>query len=200
MQGPLPGEEAHMDLSPMGRGKSSEALKRATTYRNSGVAIHLFDPENPKLLLMQRPSYPGTHGGQISFPGGKEEEQDRNLLETALRESEEEVGLPKDSGEVLGELTEIYIPVSKFRVVPFVILHQEANPRLVLEEKEVESTFYLPLRSLLNPKLLQEVDITLGNGTRLPKIPSFVYQEKVIWGATAIILNELKTLLLENNY
>lgn len=192
---PLPGEDAHVLMSPMGRGKSSEALQKATHVKQSAVAVHIFDAQAPKILLMQRPAYAGTHGGQISFPGGKAESTDESLLHTAQRESREEVGILETAGELIGRLTDIYIPVSKFSVASYVLLHLESNPKLKLEAEEVESTFFLPLKNLLDDKLIHHVDITLQNGHLLPQIPAFVYRGKVIWGATAIILNELKVLL-----
>lgn len=191
----LPGEEAHLELSPLGRQKSSEALKGATSYRNSAVAVHILASNEPQILLTQRSSYQGAHSGQISFPGGKMEPSDPNPLFTARRESFEETGLPLESGLELGELTEVYIPVSKFLVKPFVFLHPTVDWNWKKDDREVDEIFFLPLEKLLDDNLRQSTHIDLGNGMLLKNIPCFNYENKIIWGATAIVLNEFKQLI-----
>jgi 8-oxo-dGTP pyrophosphatase MutT (NUDIX family) len=191
----LPGEEAHLELSPLGRQKSSEALKGATSYRNSAVAVHILASNEPQILLTQRSSYQGAHSGQISFPGGKMEPSDPNPIFTARRESFEETGLPLESGLELGELTEVYIPVSKFLVKPFVFLHPTVDWNWKKDDREVDEIFFLPLEKLLDDNLRQSTHIDLGNGMLLKNIPCFNYENKIIWGATAIVLNEFKQLI-----
>lgn len=191
----LPGEDAHLELSPMGRKKSSEALMEASDYRESSVALHILDLHDPKILLTQRASYQGTHGGQISFPGGKMEQEDPNPSYTARRESFEETGLPLNRGLELGQLTQVYIPVSRFLVKPFVYLHPEMDWQWKKDPREVQEIFFLPFEELLNDSLRRSTDIEVSQGLTLRNIPCFTYQERIIWGATAIVLNEFKQLL-----
>lgn len=194
---PLPGEDSHLEMSPLGRGKSSDALRKANKIRESAVGIHVFDiaGDQPKILLTKRANYKGTHGGQISFPGGKKESDDPNLEFTARRESFEETGIPLKKGELLGRLTDIFIPVSGFKVQPYLFYHSHAYSELNTDSREVEELFFLPARTLVDDHLKSFVTIEIQSGLQLKKVPSFVFEERIIWGATAIILNELKTML-----
>ncbi len=191
----LPGEEAHLAMSPLGRGRSSDSINKAENIRESAVALHVFGKEKAQILLTKRADYKGTHGGQISFPGGKYEEGDLDLEFTARRESQEETALPIENGKLLGALTEIFIPVSGFEVQPYVIYHQEQNLDLSPDPREVEELFYLPMKQLMNEELVAQKDIRISKDFTLKNVPCFLYEDRIIWGATAIILNEFKTLL-----
>lgn len=199
----LPGEKVHAEMAPLSRMVSSEALLMAKTVRESAVGIHLIERENDlDILLTQRSAYEGTHGGQISFPGGKKEDSDGTLEFTARRETFEETGLPLHAGLHIGTITEVFIPVSGFRVVPHVFYHKEFNWQLEPSEREVAEIFFLPLRTLLLPELVKKKDILVQTNVRLNDVPYFAYQDYFIWGATAILLNELKHLFknaLEQN-
>jgi 8-oxo-dGTP pyrophosphatase MutT (NUDIX family) len=192
----LPGEDAHEAMAPGGRMRSSEALQNAQVVKESGVSIHVFEKnKEARILLTQRTNYKGTHGGQVAFPGGKLEELDKSIEDCARRESWEETGIPKEAGETLGQLTEIYIPVSQFRVRPFVIFHDEFNFELVPEQREVAEIFSIPFRFLLDENSVEKVNIPLSPQFTLKDVPCFKYEDKIIWGATAIILNEFKVML-----
>jgi len=192
----LPGESAHLEMSPLGRGKSSDALKKADVVKESAVAVHLVNNDGKyEILLTKRADYKGTHGGQISFPGGKKEEADENLLETARRESEEETALPKINGEFIGLLTPIFIPVSGFRVSPFVIYHDTPLTGLNTDSHEVEEIFMFPISNLLSEETIKRVDIPITKEFTLKNVPCYEYEGRIIWGATAIILSELKEIL-----
>jgi 8-oxo-dGTP pyrophosphatase MutT (NUDIX family) len=191
----LPGEAAHLPMSPIYRRKSSEALLSAKNYKESAVAIHLFPYQDGiSGILIQRPSYDGVHSGQIAFPGGKKEDEDINLEYTARRESFEEVGIPINQGELIGELTQVYIPVSNFLVFPFVIFH-EKEPELLLDSREVESVLYFDLNELLDDSKISEMPIYLKNQDKPVNVPCFDFYGKYIWGATALILNEFKEIV-----
>ena len=110
----LPGMDAQYKLVPPGRARPDLAeIKHTRNPRLAGV-LALFYPidQIPHVVLMKRNTYPGVHSGQISFPGGQHEEFDHDMVATALREAEEEVGVERESVEVLGSLTEVYIPPS----------------------------------------------------------------------------------------
>jgi 8-oxo-dGTP pyrophosphatase MutT (NUDIX family) len=191
----LPGEDAHLPLSPNYRMKSSEALLKANHYLESAVSIHLFPKEKGiSGVLIERPSYDGVHSGQMALPGGKKDESDTSLEFTARRESWEEIGIPLNEGEFIGELTQVYIPVSNFLVYPFVFYH-EIEPVFKLDEREVASILIFDIEELLDESNLSELSIYLKNQDKYTNVPCFAFQGKYIWGATALILNEFKEIV-----
>lgn len=188
----LPGEKAHLDLSPLGRKRSSEALKKAENPRESAVAIVLFQTANGiETILIQRPTYNGNHSGQVCFPGGKMDAIDHDYIDTALRECSEEVGINRQELEHLGALTPIYIPVSNHYVQPHVFYHPSL-PITTPDPREVVEIFNFPLDYLMDKKRLKHTQIQLPNGRILKNVPYFDIHKKIVWGATAIILNEFK--------
>lgn len=126
----------------------------------------------------------------MSFPGGSAEPGDADLMRVALREAEEEVGVPGDSIEVLGRLTDLYIPVSNFWVHPFVGLLRDPNPDFKPQPGEVARILTPPLDCFVDPAKRAVRDISLGNGVRLSGVPVFELEDLVVWGATAMIMNE----------
>ncbi len=191
----LPGEEAHLSLMPLKRPLSSKVKIRSATYRESGVGILLYPKEDTiECILIERPAYDGTHGGQISFPGGKRDPGDIDLEYTARRECFEEVGLPTGHGERILALTEVFIPVSDFLVQPFIFFVDDL-PTLHPDEREVESIIAFDLFSLLDDDLLKRKSLKFKNGTTAKDIPYFDIHGHVVWGATGMILSEVKAIL-----
>jgi 8-oxo-dGTP pyrophosphatase MutT (NUDIX family) len=192
----LPGEAAHLRMSPLKRPLSSFAIKEAETIRESAVAIILFPNENTHhCILIQRPIYDGTHSGQVSFPGGKKDLEDIHLEFTARREAFEEVGIELTENLLVGELTDVFIPVSGFKVKPFIYYH-ETLPSLKADEREVSEIFTFTIDELLNNDSFSTMEINFPNGITQKNIPCFNLSNKQIWGATALILNELRELIL----
>lgn len=191
----LPGTNAHHEMSPLRRPSIDELATSIEAYRQSAVGIH-FHPINdiPHFVLLKRPSYEGKHSGQMAFPGGKYELEDIDLEACARRESEEETGIPKESGKLITSLTEIAIPVSNFRVQPYIFSH-ELTLSLTPEPREVEALFNIPVEELLKEENKRLTEIKLSNGMKMKNVPYFQLNNQVVWGATAIILNELKTIL-----
>jgi 8-oxo-dGTP pyrophosphatase MutT (NUDIX family) len=189
----LPGEEAHYEMYPK-RGSSSRHLKNAANYKTSAVLALMYEDQGTKMVLTQRHTYNGKHSGQISFPGGKMEAEDESIIHTALRETHEEIGVHPNKVEVLGKLTDVYIPVSRFLVHPFVGYHKEV-PLFTAEEKEVKEIFSFDIDELLRDETLQLRDIKTDAGMVLKNVPCFIINGKIVWGATALMLNEFKTLL-----
>lgn len=190
----LPGEQAHLDLIP-GRLKASLAVKKGLKYRQSAVAILLFEENNIwKTVLIERPVYEGSHSGQMAFPGGKTEKFDENIVATALREMQEEIGFEDENIMHLGALTSVYIPVSQFMVFPQVF-YTHKRPDFIADKREVASIVTFPLFNLLNPNRLLKKDILIDNGRTLKGMSYFDIENKVVWGATCLILNELKLCL-----
>lgn len=191
----LPGENAHLPMNPSGRGLSSEAKKKAINVRESAVAIVMYSTEiSHEIVLIQRPDYIGAHGGQISFPGGKRDVGDLDLKATAIRECHEEIGISLEDSIFLGQLTPVYIPVSNFHVEPY-LFYCDQIPLFVKDEREVQHIFSISIADLLHDGTISSMEIEI-KGDRLYKdIPCFLINEKKIWGATALILSELKEIL-----
>lgn len=188
----LPGEEAHFELMPINRPFSSEAIKKAQNYRESAVGIYIFPHQNSfHSVLIQRPSYEGVHSGQVSFPGGKKETGDSSIEFTARRESFEEIGIDLEVGELIGELTQVVIPVSQFIVQPFVYFLEE-KPDFILDQREVADVIVFDLEKSLVFSEVQKSSIDLGNGIRRKDVPHFTIENKIVWGATGMILSELR--------
>jgi 8-oxo-dGTP pyrophosphatase MutT (NUDIX family) len=157
----------------------------ADSRRAAVLVPVLLEPDGARLVYTVRKDHLQDHGGQISFPGGSIDPGDDSLLETALREAEEEIDLSPDLVEVVGELEEMYIPPSDFRVSPFVgLLPPEAE--LVLHPDEVEEIFTVSLAELMSPETFRWVP-WLRDG-REYEVPVFAVGEpspRNIWGATA---------------
>src|SRR5215212_3370737 len=154
--------------------------------RASVLVPVLLEEEEARLLYTVRKDHLDDHAGQISFPGGAPEPSDESLRATALREAEEEINLRPDLVEVIGELEEMYIPPSDFRVSPFVgLLPPEAE--LVLQPDEVEEIFTVSLDELMSPETFRKT--LLRRDGRDYEVPVFAVKgsntRREIWGATA---------------
>lgn len=190
----LPGEEAHIEMFPL-RARTSEALKTAEGFRLSAVMALLYPVgESHELILIERQDYDGKHSGQMSFPGGKKEDEDYTSLEAALRETHEEIGIHPDHITVLGRLTDVYIPVSNFLVHPYVGM-LESKPSFIPDPREVKSVFTFNVNELLRESNRVITTISLGKGATIKDVPAFKIDGKIIWGATALMLNELRIIL-----
>lgn len=191
----LPGEKAHASLMPVNRPFTSEAMQRKPNYRSSAVAIILF-PENDviKSVLIQRPDYEGAHGGQVSLPGGKMDDTDIDLEFTARREAFEEISLPFDAGIHLGRMSEIYIPPSNFLVEPNVFYVNEL-PELIGDIREVQSIITFDIFDILHPDAYKIGDIRNINHLTRKNVPYFEIQGYKVWGATGMILAEMKEMI-----
>lgn len=191
---PLPGEEAQFELAHVQREHIIPNTEEANTYKPSAVLIFIYPNAHnePTILLLERPTYNGHHSGQIGFPGGKAEPTDFNLEATALREFIEETGCSVIPN-FIGNLTPVYIPISKFMVQPYIAYLTE-KPEFKPDEREVYQLIELNVNDLLNPELLKETIVTPTPTLRF-KTPYFDVNEKIVWGATAMILNELKVLI-----
>ena len=186
---PLPGKEAQSEMAP--RPIDDRRFKEDPTNpaRLGGVMVLLYhDGDNIRIPLMKRPTYNGAHSGQVSLPGGKHEEGDPDLIFTALRETEEEIGIQKDRIEVLGNLSEMFIIASNFKVYPTVgVLHEK--PRFIPDRKEVEAIYTPTIHELMD--LSKRKVKTMHFPPYTIESPYFDIEGEVVWGATAMILGEL---------
>ncbi|WP_010664214.1 NUDIX hydrolase [Marinilabilia salmonicolor] len=192
LKGPLPGETAHELMAPSVRFTGSRMPDPALA-RPSSVLI-LFYPRNGRwhLPFIQRPVYDGVHSGQISFPGGKCEEEDSDFCSTALRESHEEIGVDPGDVQILGALTPLYIPNSNFQVYPQVGW-MDYEPDFAPDPTEVDEIIEVPLELLLKRENVKQLNRNI-NGTTLTA-PYFEAGNRAIWGATAMILSEMLEVL-----
>ena len=190
LQQPLPGRVAHAMMAPT----STRLNYRIPEDARVACVMALFYPKNQtiNIVLIERSSSnpKDRHRGQISFPGGKLETIDSSHLAAALREANEEIGVVATDIQVLGALTELYIPVSNFKVFPFVGYLPYA-PDFVLQASEVSSILEVPFDDFLNNEVRKTKTIPMGNGFRVPNVPYFDIQGHTIWGATSMILSEL---------
>lgn len=192
LQQPLPGRKAQYHMAPQPRaGGELNDLPRPDA-RQSSVLI-LFYPYSGTvyLPLILRPTYPGVHSGQVGLPGGGAEPEDRNLIQTALREAEEEVGVDPAQVTVLGQLTTLYIGPSNNLVLP-VVGWSDTRPTFDPDPREVALLIEAALLEFLDPANVRTERWELHN--RAADVPLFGVQNQIIWGATAMILGELLAL------
>ncbi|ELR71596.1 NUDIX hydrolase [Fulvivirga imtechensis AK7] len=192
---PLPGAEAQKLMMPVESINSRFDLNQ-NNARLGGVLI-LFYPSDGEIYLplTQRHDYGGTHGGQVSFPGGKWEEGDLDLEHTALRETSEEIGVNMSDIAVIGRLTDLYIPPSNFRVTP-VVGFTEKKPQFNIDPYEVKELVETPLSLLVKKSTVKRKDI-LVRGSYSLNAPFFDIAGKTVWGATAMMLSELVEVVKE---
>lgn len=166
------------------------------TARQSAVLILLFPKwDDWHIVLMERVGNPNDpHSNQISFPGGALEPTDDSLQTCALREAEEEVGIPPQAVKMIGAMTDLYIPVSNFHVHPF-LAWMEAPPQYQQQTAEVKQVVEAPLSILQNPAYQKIKDVHTATGILLKDVPYFDIGGKHVWGATAMILSELIEIL-----
>ena len=187
LQKPLPGITAQFKMAATDRPIMHMPIRE--DVRSAAVLLTLFI-KNGKwhTILMKRKSHPkDRHSGQISFPGGKQEVGEK-LSFTALRESHEEVGTPTEL-QLLGPLTQLHIPISNFMVHPFVAFLDQ-NVQLRPQITEVDQIFEVPLDALFDPNTRKNTDLRAPEGLLLKNVPYFNIQNQLVWGATAMILNE----------
>ncbi len=190
----LPGKEAQALMMPTLSDESRFSLEAKKDARPGGVMI-LFYLKNGQwhFPLIQRPDYDGVHSKQMSFPGGKMDTDDVDLINTATRETYEEVGVVADKIDVVGSLSELYIIASNFNVLPVIGILNEV-PSFTPDEREVDEIIEVKLEELIKEKNQKSKPLTILQGITI-QAPYYDLNNKVVWGATAMILSELKYLL-----
>ncbi|MBX7182377.1 MAG: CoA pyrophosphatase [Bacteroidia bacterium] len=190
----LPGVEAQFKMASSLRFPPDYIEQYRPKARQGSVMVLLYPIEDViHTVLTLRTSYKGVHSGQVSFPGGKREESDENLIKTALRETWEEVGVPDYDIEVIGGLTELYIPASNFIVTPYVGIVQE-KPEFQPNRREVERILEADLALLLDDKFKKQTQVKINESLTIDA-PYFDIEGQVVWGATAMMLSELAELI-----
>ena len=196
LQEPLPGVTSHLKMAPRQRADEYSGLNGLKPLaRNSAVLILLF-PENGllKTVFIKRSVYDGVHSGQISFPGGKYENTDTSFEVTALRETKEEIGVDRDEIEIIGQLTDFYIPPSNFLVKVFVG-YSAQQPIYITDKKEVQSVVEVNLDDFYDPRNISEKEFYSTSRKLKIVAPCYMINNVEIWGATAMIVSELLDVL-----
>jgi len=157
-------------------------------YRLASILVVIYGDE-PIVVMTEKPQDLKFHAGEISFPGGKLDESDSDLLDTALRETSEEIGLTLTRDQVVGQLNPVVTLNSGFLILPFVSIVDEIPP--LSANREVEKIFHIPLESFLktgakDPDPAHNI---------IQEMYTFEYQNQVVWGASARILKQIQSCL-----
>ncbi len=191
----LPGEKSHRKMLPPGRELDCTPGEQLAV-RQSGVLLLLF-PIGRELYicLIRRPATMKDHAGQIGFPGGKCEKNDTNPLQTALRESMEEIGILPEKVKILGALSPLYVSVSQFLIHPYVAW-SSSKPGFILNSGEVEKLLLFPLSCLLSGQQVTFANVETQTGKLC--VPVILHERETIWGATAMILTEFADTIVNH--
>ncbi|NHN24911.1 CoA pyrophosphatase [Flavobacterium jejuense] len=187
--------DAHAKMAPLERISFLKEMNYENRNPREAAVLMLFYPKNEvaHLALIVRNTYPGVHSSQIGFPGGKVEIEDKDLEQTALRETHEEVGIPPHKIQIIKPFSKVYIPPSNFLVSPFMgISHEELS--FIPDFDEVKSVLEFPLFSFLDEKSITNVKMTTSYATDI-EVPAFMVEKYIVWGATAMMMSELKEAL-----
>ncbi len=188
LRAPLPGWRAHIGMAPPQRftDKEPQDLPPPAGARLGAVLLLLYPKQGSwHMPFIVRQKYPGVHSGQIAFPGGKVDDTDTGYVHTALRETAEEVGVLVSPEQVIGKLSPLYIPPSNFMVYPQVALI-DYTPAFTPEPAEVAEILEIPLHRF---DTCRDTYPRRWQGQTY-HIPCFRIGDHIIWGATAMILNE----------
>jgi len=194
---PLPGEVAQFEMAPAERASTIDVADIAAKKPREAAVIGLFYPalnDEAMLVLILRKTYKGVHSNQVGFPGGKWETFDESIEATALRETEEEIGVPRDRISLVKKMTRVYIPPSNFWVQPFMGF-TEHTPDFIPEDAEVEAILEVKVKDFLARESVVVKKITTSYAKDL-EVPAFLLNKNVVWGATAMMLSEMKNMLL----
>ena len=196
LEGPLPGRSAQERMAPIPL-EMERFDKQQILNARKGAVLMLFCPSEDKksiiIPFIKRATYEGVHSGQIALPGGKKDLGDTDLGETALRETEEEIGVPRKHIQILGNLSDLYIPPSNFSVRPY-IGYSSFPPVFQIDEREVDRLVICKFDELTDEAIVKKKGMNLAGGTQI-QAPYYEINKEVVWGATAMILSEFLTLL-----
>lgn len=222
LQEELPGAASHLKMAPAHRLDEFRAIRdKDFNPRLSAVLVLLYpgdagstmpagqtsfvDAESSensspplstlKIVFIRRGEYVGIHSGQIAFPGGRYEDDDADLCETAMREAEEEIGVSRDSYEIIGQLSDLYVPPSNFLVRAFVA-YAPRRPSYIPDPREVQEVIELDFSHFFNSTNIKVKDFPAHNSVNNTSAPYFDVEGVTIWGATAMMLTELVDLIV----
>jgi 8-oxo-dGTP pyrophosphatase MutT (NUDIX family) len=192
---PLPGAEAHDIMRATPVGPISPDFTHKTPARPGAVLILLYEQDGRiKFPLIKRQEYLGAHSGQVSLPGGKAEANE-TPVQTALREGQEEIGIEPGSMNIIGALSDFFVIPSNFLVKP-IIVTSPTIPEFNPDPREVSKILIGDLKDLMREDAIRSTEILAAGKFRM-QAPHFDIEGEVVWGATAMILNELCHVLRE---
>jgi 8-oxo-dGTP pyrophosphatase MutT (NUDIX family) len=184
----LPGRSAHVKMASETRLKFNMPSPNERT-RESAVLILFYPYKNQIFMpLILRPQYDGVHGGQMAFPGGRAEKEDENLIRTAMREAQEEIGVRLTDIKIIGQLTKLYIPPSNFFVQP-VVGYMNCKPDFYPDAREVDKVFEVTFEEINNTQIIGRKMLNV-KGVEVDT-PYYDIQDNTVWGATAMMISEL---------
>jgi len=182
-------------MAPEIRIRELEAGKIKKKNPKKAGVMALFYPDREdrtNLLLILRRRYPGVHSNQVGLPGGKVEKQDKDLLATALRETFEEVGARPEDVHVVRSISEVYIPPSNIEVTPYIGLYPKIHP-FVIQESEVAKLIEISLVDFMDDTKVITQSLSTSYAKNI-EVPAFELNGYTVWGATAMMLNEIREL------
>lgn len=190
----LPATESHLKMSPVERRLQLINHNYDLEAAKSAAVMMLVYPENEVAMIafIVRNSYKGVHSSQIAFPGGKVEAGE-TVLEAALRETQEEIGVNPEQINVVCSFSSVFIPPSNFNVFPF-LGFSSSHLQFTPDPREVASMAVFPLNEILSDANISMQSVVASYATNIV-VPVFHIQKTVIWGATAMMLQELKDVL-----
>jgi len=194
LEKPLPGQIAQKSMSPLPVDPRRFNFNFSESPRKGAVLILIYPELNQAFFpLIKRPTYDGVHSGQIAFPGGKMDPEDENIIDTAIREAWEEVGVLPENVKLIGSISDLFIPASNFLVSP-IIAYTESKPHFIPEVKEVDRIIETPLERLFDLETRKQKILDIDGRIKLDT-PYFDISDEVVWGATAMILGEFIQVL-----
>jgi 8-oxo-dGTP pyrophosphatase MutT (NUDIX family) len=193
---PLPAEASQFKMSPPFRNELINSYKEAMKNAKRAGVLAMFYPNatnETHLALILRKTYRGVHSAQIGFPGGKYEDEDKTLKHTAIRETWEEIGVPEHQIKVIKQMTEVYIPPSNFYVQPFIGIAQN-TPKFIKQDEEVEDIVEVSLAHFLDENNVCNKLVATSYTAKI-EVPAYELNGHVVWGATAMMLSEIKDII-----
>lgn len=192
---PLPGLESQLKMAAVERLEEMQAVALQNKLPKEASVMMLIYPKNdvPHFVLIERTQSKGKHSGQIAFPGGRKEKTDLDNSVTALRETEEEIGILMKDQELIMPLTSIYIPPSNYMVYPY-LAFAKAELQFTPQPSEVKSIIEIEVTELLNDQNLSRTTLSTSYMKEV-SVPCFYFGEVMVWGATAMMLHEIKDVL-----
>ncbi|WP_034043862.1 NUDIX hydrolase [Wocania ichthyoenteri] len=193
---PLPAEASQFKMVPPFRQELLRRQKKAIKNAKKAGVLALFYPnrnDKTTLVLILRKTYNGVHSAQVGFPGGKLEDDDKSLQDAAVRETFEEIGVSIHDIKIVKQLSQVYIPPSNFYVQPFIGFSQN-TPIFMKQEDEVEAIIEVELQHFLDDNQVITKTVSTSYSVDV-EVPAFKLNGHVVWGATAMMLSEIKDLL-----